>query len=155
MEKKLLSELKFHFIRNTALYFRSLVRSRFNTIREADYDALVLLPSHKRKESERPFHPCKFISRILKKEFRIHTIYPVEKKSSELQSSKGKIARYFHARFAFLIRKEWKNKLQGRYLLLDDVFTTGASVNEVARLLKENGAERVDVLTLLRTRPED
>jgi predicted amidophosphoribosyltransferase len=35
-------------------------------------------------------------------------------------------------------------------LLVDDVFTTGATLNECARILKKNGAQRVNVLTLAR-----
>jgi predicted amidophosphoribosyltransferase len=38
-----------------------------------------------------------------------------------------------------------------RVLLIDDVFTTGATMNECARVLKEAGAASVTVLTLART----
>jgi len=38
-----------------------------------------------------------------------------------------------------------------RILLVDDVFTTGATVNECARVLLAAGARQVDVLTLART----
>jgi len=37
-----------------------------------------------------------------------------------------------------------------RILLVDDVFTTGATVDECAKVLLHGGAERVDVLTLAR-----
>ncbi|MGD9649471.1 MAG: ComF family protein, partial [Dongiaceae bacterium] len=37
-----------------------------------------------------------------------------------------------------------------RVLLIDDVLTTGATVNTAARVLKEAGAARADVLTLAR-----
>ncbi len=36
-------------------------------------------------------------------------------------------------------------------LLIDDVYTSGATVNECARILKKQGAREVDVLTLART----
>jgi ComF family protein len=38
-----------------------------------------------------------------------------------------------------------------RILLVDDVFTTGATVGECARVLRRAGAARIDVLTLART----
>jgi ComF family protein len=40
--------------------------------------------------------------------------------------------------------------LKKRVLLVDDVYTTGATVNECARILMKGGAETVDVLTLAR-----
>ncbi|MFC3854088.1 ComF family protein [Salinispirillum marinum] len=41
--------------------------------------------------------------------------------------------------------------LQGGCLVIDDVFTTGASVNELARTLRTQGAQRIVVATLART----
>ena len=43
-----------------------------------------------------------------------------------------------------------KKILDKRILLIDDVYTTGATVNECARLLLKHGAKHVDVLTLAR-----
>jgi len=42
------------------------------------------------------------------------------------------------------------NILKKRILLVDDVYTTGATVNECAKILLKEGAEVVDVLTLAR-----
>lgn len=51
---------------------------------------------------------------------------------------------------AFKIRHP--EKIQGRsFLLVDDVFTTGATANEAARILKRHGARRVDLLALAKT----
>ena len=52
-------------------------------------------------------------------------------------------------RGAFRINPVW-NPRGKRVLLLDDVYTTGATVDECSRILLAGGASRVDVLTLAR-----
>jgi predicted amidophosphoribosyltransferase len=54
-----------------------------------------------------------------------------------------------NVRGAFLVNQP--EIIRGKkILLLDDVFTTGATLNECSRILKEAGAARVSVLTLAR-----
>ncbi|MCX6035843.1 MAG: phosphoribosyltransferase family protein, partial [Chloroflexi bacterium] len=49
---------------------------------------------------------------------------------------------------AFTLCGEVKGK---RILLVDDLFDSGATLDEISRLLEQNGARRVNVLTLTRT----
>ena len=46
-------------------------------------------------------------------------------------------------------------RLRRRVLLIDDVYTTGATVSAAARALKRGGAASVDVLTFARVLPRD
>jgi ComF family protein len=59
------------------------------------------------------------------------------------------VSRRKNLRDAFLVDKA-ADVYGKKILLIDDVFTTGTTVNECARVLKKAGAERVDVLTLAR-----
>lgn len=74
--------------------------------------------------------------------------------------SQGGLSRSGRARNvagAFAVRATCRERVRGaRIVLLDDVFTTGATVEECARVLRRAGAARVDVLTLARVvRPVD
>jgi ComF family protein len=60
-------------------------------------------------------------------------------------------ARRRNVRHAFNVPPRWQAKLEGRTILLvDDVLTTGATVEACARALQKAGVAHVDVLTLAR-----
>lgn len=73
----------------------------------------------------------------------------VRKKSTKPQTGLSRKEREKNMRSAFRVTDP--AKITGkRILLVDDVYTTGATTNECARILLKCGAEKVDVLTLAR-----
>ena len=74
----------------------------------------------------------------------------VRRRRTPSQGKRNAAARERNVRAAFAVRpgREIRGK---RILLIDDVFTTGATVGECARVLVRAGAAAVDVLTLART----
>ena len=73
----------------------------------------------------------------------------IRTKHTEPQSALGRAQRTLNIKNAFGLNGE--KKVQGAsILLIDDVYTTGATVNECGRLLLRSGARQVDVLTLAR-----
>lgn len=113
------------------------------------------MPSTKTKwysnNQQRPFESCDFALKRLQNILPFPLINPIEKISDQKQAGKSLTDRFIHARLAFKIKKKYKGKLRGNYLLIDDVFTTGASANELARILIQTGADSVRILTLIRT----
>jgi predicted amidophosphoribosyltransferase len=68
---------------------------------------------------------------------------------TEPQTGLGRKKRLTNVKNAFSVNDH--SKIAGkRILLVDDVFTTGATANECAKVLLKGGAEHVDVLTLAR-----
>lgn len=53
---------------------------------------------------------------------------------------------------AFMVRPEWMDRVRGQHVaVVDDVMTTGVTLDEMARLLKRHGAARVTNLVFART----
>ncbi|MDP3979850.1 MAG: ComF family protein [Chlamydiota bacterium] len=114
-----------------------------------DYDWVIPVPLHPRKYRERGFNQ----SDILAQGFEcLH----VQKRSlrrirySEGQTRKDRTERENSVRDAFSVSNQYLLH-EKRILLIDDVFTTGATLNECARVLKDAGAKLVDVLVLARS----
>jgi len=75
----------------------------------------------------------------------------VRRRHTPQQGRLSPLARRRNVRAAFALRPRWADAVAGRrVLLVDDVLTTGATVEECARVLRRHGAAGVDVLTLAR-----
>jgi ComF family protein len=74
----------------------------------------------------------------------------IRRRRTPSQGKRNAAQRLLNVRGAFAVKpgRAVKGK---RVLLIDDVFTTGATVGECARILRRAGAAGVDVLTLART----
>jgi len=113
-------------------------------------DAVVPVPLHRGRERERGFNQADILARVVGK--RLHR--PVLRRTVERvrptppQAGKAR-DRARNVRGAFAVRDPVR--IDGRSLLLvDDVLTTGATVNECAKVLMKAGARTVLVYTLAR-----
>jgi predicted amidophosphoribosyltransferase len=70
--------------------------------------------------------------------------------ATEPQTTLTRQARLQNLRKAFAVRKP-RDIAEKRILLVDDVFTTGTTLNECAKTLRKAGAGPVFALTLART----
>lgn len=112
---------------------------------------VVTVPLHVRKLRNRGFDQSYLIAReiaeIINMPLRADILARV--KETEPQASKHKNDRLKNVRDAFIVNRP--EEVRGRDLLLvDDVFTTGATLNEAARVLKKAKAGRVLAFTVAR-----
>lgn len=150
LEREIIQKIKFGKSPHLSNFFRLGLRKLLPDLKQTTYTEIVEIPSTRITIRKRPIPVCEPVIRFLKEKLRLKTVSPFEKKSKELQSGKDFRERFIHAQTAFQIKKAYQNSLSGNYLLVDDVFTTGATINELAKLLLLNGATRVDVLVLVK-----
>lgn len=115
-----------------------------------DFDMVVPVPLHIKRLKERGFNQSLFLARVVGKRHRI-IVDPFALKRTrwtEPQVNLSGKERKLNVKGAFEVQKDVKGK---RILLVDDVYTTGATVRECSKILKKSGAKDICVLTLART----
>ena len=112
-------------------------------------DLIVPVPLHRKRLRERGLNQAVLLARELSRRTGIpYSKKVLQKKKPTLpQVSLSGSEREKGVKGAFRMTK--KERLEGKLILLvDDVYTTGATVNECSKVLMAGGAARVDVLTL-------
>lgn len=128
-----------------------LVQQAAPQLQPTDWDLVVPVPLYSTKERKREFNQSERLGRWLSKATGI----PMEAKllsrvvPTQTQTHLDRKARQENVRNAFAMRQ--KRRLHGeRILLLDDVYTTGATTNACALTLLKGGAAKVCVWTVAR-----
>lgn len=137
------------------LFERLLLKSLANSSLCTAKDIITPVPLHKTRLRERGFNQAELLASLIKQinHIKIHTGLLKRIKPTRPQTKLTRPQRTDNIKGAFevILPSAVKEK---DILLIDDVFTTGSTANECARVLIEAGAKRVDVWTLARTRQE-
>lgn len=111
---------------------------------------LVPVPLHPRKLRERAYNQSALIAAELASvypQFRIDE--PLERVvDTESQTKFDKRERKRNLKNAFSLRQNRAIDPAKRYIIIDDVFTTGSTINACASTLRRAGARHIDALTV-------
>ncbi len=127
-----------------------------------EIDMVLPIPLHPRRWRERGFNQAQMLVEAWaqsgdevqnrRRQFPRARRILVRSKPTPPQTGLGRQARRQNIRGAFSVID--RRAVKGSHILLvDDVYTTGATAEEAARVLKRSGAACVDVLTVARTMP--
>lgn len=113
-------------------------------------DLIVPVPLHVRRLKERGFNQALLLAQALPGRLLRDTL--VRTRHTQPQTGLSPKARRENVRRAFAVRRP--EVVKGKsVLLVDDVYTTGATVRECSRALLAAGAREVRVLTVARVAP--
>jgi ComF family protein len=119
----------------------------------ADADGVVPVPLHRRRLWRRRYNQAALLSRELANRAGIGFLPDLLERRRPTRSQGGlsATARRRNVRGAFRVTDGAAARIRdARLVLVDDVYTTGATVEACARVLRRAGAASVDVLTVAR-----
>jgi ComF family protein len=112
-------------------------------------DCLLPVPLHSSRLRQRGFNQSIEIARVIAKRLQIPIVHDavIRRRSTESQTGLTAKQRQKNIRGAFDVVGDLAGK---HVLIIDDVVTTGSTVNELAKVLKRKGVKRVGVLSIAR-----
>lgn len=117
---------------------------------EHQFDAVIAMPTHWRKRWLRGFNQAELLARPVARRYGLGLSSNLRRtRVTESQAGLSRTQRQMNLRDSFAVRKP--EQIRGkRILLIDDVFTTGATLRAATSCLKKAGAEQVIALTVAR-----
>lgn len=115
---------------------------------------LVPVPLHRQRLQHRHFNQAEEICRVLAQRTGLPQIKALKRiRSTEHQTRLSRTQRMENLRGAFIVTRAGRRRVEkspAGVVLVDDVFTTGSTVDECAKILRRAGFQRVFVVTVMR-----
>ena len=131
---------------------RLIVNSGQEVLSDADY--IVPVPLHRRRLRQRKFNQAQLLAKFISRVTGIKTIPDLLIRTKDIPSQSGlnRRQRITNVCTAFSIDPRHANLIRGsRIIIVDDVVTTGATLNECSKCLLLAGSSKVYGLSFART----
>lgn len=116
-----------------------------------DFDCIVAVPLHSSKMRKRGYNQSELIGKYISNKLSIPYVDALKRtKKTAKQSEQNKLQRKKNLKDAFEIKNSKDKIINNTVLLVDDIYTTGSTVDECSKVLINNGASKVYVITIAR-----
>jgi len=129
-------------------YAKLLMRSAYRIVNRWQVDILLPVPIHRARTNARGYNQAEVIGHVLSKGLSIPIRTDIIKrvKNTKAQKELDISERKKNVGGAFALSEEVSN--YKRILIIDDIYTTGSTIDEIARELRKRGVEKVYFLTV-------
>lgn len=147
--RELIRAFKYHYVQELAGPLSQLMIR----VLEQNFQFLIIpIPLHRHRLRYRGFNQAELIAEKIAEHFNLQIATDVLKRKSP-STPQAKIKdtekRKLNLKDVFEINSETVDKIKNKIILLiDDVITTGATLNEAAKILKQNSAKEVWAITI-------
>lgn len=139
---KMIHHLKYRQKTNLARFFgRGMANILVSDFYLKQAEFLIPVPLFWWKKFCRGYNQADLLAEIIGTETKIEVLNALRRiKNTKTQTKLKQEKRRENVKDAFVVTKDIRNK---KVILIDDVMTTGATIKECARMLKESGAKEV------------
>jgi len=109
-------------------------------------DAVTFIPSDPDRGLKRGHHPPRQLAEELANHWKLPLVAPLRRRAAKRQRGLSRAERRRNVAGVF----NAKSGVPGSIVLIDDVFTSGATANAAASALRKAGARRVEIVTFAR-----
>jgi ComF family protein len=131
-------------------FFAQLIKNAADEVMD-DIDILTPVCLHKSRIRKRKYNHSALLAKDLAKKVDKDLIYDllIRTRKTKPQSSLTKAARKKNIVGAFKFNEKYISQVKGKNVaIIDDVITTGVTIDEYCKILRRNGVNRIYVLTL-------
>ena len=151
--KKVIHLLKYNKKTGIMRTLKKIIKSYFNHLNSSlpSLDLVVPIPLHRKKLRERGFNQAELIAKVVAKHLKVRLTKGNLKriKATTTQTSLDRKERRKNLKEAFVVKN--RDEFQAKnVLLVDDVYTTGTTIKEAAKVLKEARVKDIYVFALAR-----
>ena len=131
-----------------AVFGREMLYYLGDYVRSVNPDGLIPVPLFKRKERRRGYNQAKLLAKVLGDNLNIPVYDKIVIRSRNTKPLKllNPEERLNNLKKAFILMENGV-KLK-RVIIIDDIYTTGSTIDTIAKLLAEHGTEEVYFITL-------
>jgi ComF family protein len=146
--RALVIELKYHRGLHVLADMETIFRQSPEVLAHAAGAVLVPVPLHPRKARERGYNQSALLAEVLARATgnRLEELL-VREVDTKTQTAFDRKTRQANLKNAFALAPGAALTVGQKYVLVDDVFTTGSTLNSCARVLRRAGAMNLDVVT--------
>lgn len=149
--KELIYKFKYHRHKELAIFFAELMAEII--LREASFfnsDYLTFVPMNKSKKRKRGYNQAELMATELSKIVKIPSLDLLKQiRLTQDQSQLSPEQRRINVRGAFSL-KDGVDLKKKKVILIDDVFTTGYTLNECSKMLRRAKAAEIRTFTIAR-----
>lgn len=147
--RKSISMFKYHNRREYARFYAAEMyehcRHFLNT---CNPDVILPVPIHRQKKRQRGFNQAELVAKKLGKMMKVpvDSKYLIRREKTVPQKELSRQKRKANLKQAFKVNKT--NRTYERVLIVDDIYTTGATIDAISEILRENQVKIIFFLTI-------